>query len=52
MCNAMSDTAIRDAIAAGATRPKEVYACCGGKAQCGCCTETIVSIIREGTPGR
>ena len=52
MCNAMTDTAIKDAVAAGASRPKEVYDCCGGRAQCGCCTQAIVSIIRDSAPGR
>lgn len=52
MCNAMTDGAVREAIASGASRPKEVYECCGGRAQCGCCTQTIVSIIREDRPAR
>jgi bacterioferritin-associated ferredoxin len=47
-CNALSDKAIRAALAAGATRPREVYSGCGCEAQCGCCTQTIVAIIRDG----
>jgi bacterioferritin-associated ferredoxin len=47
LCNAMSEGDVRAALASGATRPKEVYDCCGGRAQCGCCTPTIVQIIRE-----
>lgn len=50
LCNAMTDTAVREAVANGASRPKEVYDCCGGRAQCGNCTRTIVSIIREDRP--
>jgi bacterioferritin-associated ferredoxin len=46
LCNAMSEEQVRAAIAAGATRPKEVYACCGGRAQCGCCTSIVLGILR------
>jgi bacterioferritin-associated ferredoxin len=48
LCNAMTDGDVRDAIANGAARPKEVYACCGGRAQCGNCTLTVLRILREG----
>lgn len=51
LCNAMSDGDVRAAVASGATRPKDVYACCGGRAQCGCCTATIMQILRESPPG-
>jgi bacterioferritin-associated ferredoxin len=51
ICNALTDTQIRDAIAGGAQRPKEVYAACNCSAQCGCCTGTMLSIIREQPPG-
>lgn len=47
LCNAMSDGDVRSAVAAGAARPKEVYACCGGRAQCGCCMPTVLQILRE-----
>ena len=50
LCNAMTDGDVRAAVAAGAVRPKEVYACCGGRAQCGCCTATVVQILREHAP--
>ncbi len=50
LCNAMTDGDVRAAVAAGAVRPKEVYACCGGRAQCGCCTATVVQILREQAP--
>jgi bacterioferritin-associated ferredoxin len=50
LCNGLTDRQIIDAIAAGATRPKEVYCACGGQAQCGNCTRTIVSLLREGAP--
>ncbi|RVT91715.1 (2Fe-2S)-binding protein [Rhodovarius crocodyli] len=46
-CNALSEAAIRAALAAGAARPGEVYTQCGCSAQCGCCTQTILNIIRS-----
>ena len=52
LCNAMTDAAVREAIAGGASRPREVYACCGGRAQCGGCTAAIVSLLREGAAAR
>jgi bacterioferritin-associated ferredoxin len=50
LCNAMSDGDVRAAVAAGAARPKDVYACCGGRAQCGGCTATVLQILRENAP--
>ena len=47
-CNGLTDAQIKHVIAAGASRPKEVYCACGGQAQCGNCTRTILSLIREG----
>lgn len=46
-CNALTAAQVRGAIAGGAARPKDVYCACGKSAQCGCCTATILSIIRE-----
>ncbi len=46
-CNALTAAQVRGAIAGGAARPKDVYCACGKSAQCGCCTPTILSIIRE-----
>lgn len=48
LCNGLTDSQIAAAVAAGAKRPKEVYCACGGAAQCGTCTATILSIIRSG----
>ena len=45
-CNALSDAAIRAACQAGACRPHDVYAQCGCAAQCGCCTASILALIR------
>ncbi|MFT8242500.1 bacterioferritin-associated ferredoxin [Roseomonas sp. BN140053] len=47
LCNGLTDTRIRDAVAAGACRPCEVYARCGTRAQCGTCVRTIVSMLRS-----
>ena len=47
LCNALTDAQLADAIAKGARRPKEVYCACGGAAQCGGCTKTILAMIRE-----
>lgn len=47
LCNALRDGDIRAAVASGATRPSDVYACCGGRAQCGCCAATVLQILRE-----
>ncbi len=48
LCNGLTDGRIQQAVAAGAGRPKEVYAACGCKAQCGGCTRSILALIREG----
>ncbi|MFL1462801.1 bacterioferritin-associated ferredoxin [Roseococcus sp. DSY-14] len=47
LCNALTEGQVRGAVAGGASRPKDVYCACGKSAQCGCCTATILSIIRE-----
>jgi len=54
LCNGLTDTQIATVVAAGADRPKAVYAACGCRAQCGGCTRTILATIREAaarTPG-
>ena len=49
-CNALTDKQIAAAVAAGAIRPRDVYAVCGCKAECGCCTATILAMVRDGAP--
>jgi bacterioferritin-associated ferredoxin len=49
LCNALTDSQVRAAAAAGATRPKEVFANCGCGAQCATCTRAILSILRDDT---
>jgi bacterioferritin-associated ferredoxin len=48
LCNGLTDGQITHVVAAGATRPRAVYAACGCRAQCGGWTRTVVSIIRVG----
>lgn len=48
-CNVLTDRQIAQAIAGGASRPQEVYAGCGCRAQCGGCTATIVALLRAET---
>jgi bacterioferritin-associated ferredoxin len=47
LCHALSDARIGHAVRAGADRPRDVYAACGCRAQCGGCTRTILGIIRD-----
>jgi bacterioferritin-associated ferredoxin len=47
LCNALTDSQVRQAAANGATRPKEVFETCGCGAQCASCTRTIIGILRE-----
>ena len=51
LCNALTDVQIEGAIADGARRPRDVYAACSCHAQCGCCTRTILGLIREAAAG-
>lgn len=46
LCNGLSDIQIADAIRQGARRPRDVYARCGCRAQCGRCTASILGILR------
>jgi bacterioferritin-associated ferredoxin len=47
LCNALSDAQLASAVAQGARRPREVYAACDCKAQCGTCTHMILALIRD-----
>jgi bacterioferritin-associated ferredoxin len=47
-CNRLTAAQVVAAIAAGASRPAEVYAGCGCGAQCGCCCRTILDLLRGG----
>ncbi len=47
LCNALTDRHIEQAVASGASRPREVYAACACRAQCRNCASTILNIIRD-----
>lgn len=46
-CNVLTDRQIAAAVAGGADRPREVYAACGCKAECGGCTGTVLAMVRD-----
>jgi bacterioferritin-associated ferredoxin len=48
LCNGLSDAQVGQAIRDGARRPRDIYAACGCRAQCGGCTRTILGVIRDG----
>jgi bacterioferritin-associated ferredoxin len=48
----LTDTQLRAAAKAGAARVRDIYAGCGREAQCGCCTGTVLSILREARAGQ
>jgi bacterioferritin-associated ferredoxin len=52
LCNALTDRQVKQAAAtAGTTRPSEVYAACGCRAQCGQCARALVNLLRgEASP--
>lgn len=47
LCNALTEAQLGEAVAQGASRPREVYAACDCKAQCGTCTRLILAMIRD-----
>jgi bacterioferritin-associated ferredoxin len=46
-CNALTDRKVREAAAAGATRPADIYQACDCAAKCGTCARTLRKIIEE-----
>jgi bacterioferritin-associated ferredoxin len=50
LCNALTEARIMKAADDGARRPGEVYAACGGRAQCGTCTSTVLCMLRKLAP--
>ncbi|GBQ88068.1 bacterioferritin-associated ferredoxin [Asaia krungthepensis NRIC 0535] len=46
-CNALTNHDIADAVRRGASRPNEVYASKGCKAQCGNCVPGVVCALRS-----
>jgi bacterioferritin-associated ferredoxin len=54
VCNALTDRQVKAAAAAAnTTRPSEIYAACGCRAQCGSCIKRMLHLIRgdENQPG-
>ncbi|RVU33657.1 hypothetical protein EOI86_21105 [Hwanghaeella grinnelliae] len=47
ICNALSDSELKDAIAQGHGSVDDVYRACGAERQCGCCAENIAEMMRE-----
>lgn len=47
LCNALTDTRVREAALAGASRPSQVYQACGCSAQCGHCAPTLRRVLQE-----
>ena len=52
LCNALSDTQVEQAVREGARRPREIYAQCGCRAQCGRCTATMLAVLRDSAATR
>jgi bacterioferritin-associated ferredoxin len=47
LCNALTDRQVRQASAeAGTTRPRDIYAACGCRAQCGQCVRALLDLLR------
>ena len=51
LCNGLTDTQIKAAIASGADRTHDVYAACGCRAQCGGCTANVLCLLRAAPHG-
>jgi bacterioferritin-associated ferredoxin len=47
LCRAVSDRAIRAAVAAGAGNPRAVAAACGAGSGCGACWEAVDRLVSE-----
>jgi bacterioferritin-associated ferredoxin len=47
LCNALTDKQVRQAVADGACRPRDVYGACGCRAQCSGCARAMLATIRD-----
>jgi bacterioferritin-associated ferredoxin len=47
LCNLLTDSHVRAAAEAGASRPSQVYEACGCSPQCGCCGPTLRQLVDE-----
>jgi bacterioferritin-associated ferredoxin len=49
ICNALTDRKLKQAAAdTASTRPCDVYAACGCRAQCGQCVKAVIALLRDG----
>jgi bacterioferritin-associated ferredoxin len=47
LCNALTDRQVKQAAATpGFTKPGDIYAACGCRAQCGQCTRALINLLR------
>jgi bacterioferritin-associated ferredoxin len=47
LCNALTDRQVKQAAATpGFTKPGDIYAACGCRAQCGQCTRALLNLLR------
>jgi bacterioferritin-associated ferredoxin len=49
VCNALTEAMVKARLAEGATRPADLYAACGCRAQCGSCVRMILKLLRDST---
>jgi bacterioferritin-associated ferredoxin len=50
LCNGLTDRTLKQtATATGSTRPREIYAACGCRAQCGKCVMAVLQLLRDHT---
>ena len=48
LCNALTDRKLKQAATVtGSTRPGEIYAACGCRAQCGQCVQAVLELLRD-----
>lgn len=48
LCNALTDRQVKQAAAtAGTTKPSNIYAACGCRAQCGQCVKALMDLLRR-----
>jgi bacterioferritin-associated ferredoxin len=47
ICNALTDRKLKQAATeTGSTRPGDIYAACGCRAQCGHCVQAVLDLVR------
>lgn len=47
LCNALTDSKVRELAQAGISRVRDVYAGCGCITPCGRCAPSVLTILRE-----